>query len=132
MDVLLVAAEWRSRAFIRAQLKEEGYDVVGLGSWDEAELLLLTRAVRPHIVVFDVEGEPNPPACLRTLVRLVPPDRVLVLTSSSALSPDEVRGTGVSRVVARPFSVNDVVREVAAMIGPGAGTAGDGPDEAPQ
>jgi DNA-binding response OmpR family regulator len=132
VDVLLIAGEWRSRVFIRAQLKEEGYDAAGLGSWDEAELLLLARAVRPRIVVFDVEGEPNPPACLRTLVRLVPPDRVLVLTSSSALPPDEVRGTGVSRVIARPFSVSDVVREVTAMIGPGAGAAGGGPDEAPQ
>jgi len=86
-DVLLIGADWRLRALLRAQLIEEGFDVVALGSWDEAELLLRKRAVSARATVFDLEGEPNPQAALSTLARLVPPPTSVVLTSSAALPP---------------------------------------------
>jgi DNA-binding NarL/FixJ family response regulator len=115
MRLLLIAWEWRPRVLLRAQLREEGHDVFAAASWEEAELLLLTRAVRPEVVVFDLDAEPNPPASLRTLVHLVPPDRIVVLTTSAALSPDTVRAIGPSHVLARAFSVRDVIDAVRAV-----------------
>lgn len=101
-----------------AQLKEEGYDVLAVSSWEEAELLLLKGAVRATAGVFDLAGEPNPAASLRTLVRMVSPDRVLVLTSAAALPAGDIRDLGVTHVMARPFSVRNVLDAVARISGP--------------
>ena len=32
-DIILIGAEWRDRAMLRAQLIEEGYDVLALDEW---------------------------------------------------------------------------------------------------
>ena len=117
-DVLLIGADWRLRALLRAQLIEQGFDVVALGSWDEAELLLRKRAVSARATVFDLEGEPNPQAALSTLARLVPPPTSVVLTSSAALPPADVRRLGFDHVIARPHSIDDAVKAVAALVTP--------------
>jgi DNA-binding response OmpR family regulator len=115
MRLLIVGREWRPRTLIRAELQAAGYDVFAVGSWDEAELLLLKRAIHPEGVVFDLEGEDNPPAALRTLLRFVPPGQVVVLTQSAAMPVDDVRALGPVTVLARPFSVGDVVAAVGRM-----------------
>ena len=97
---------------LRAQLLEEGFDVEAVGSWDEAELLLLRRVRKPKLVLYDLTGEPNPEASLRTLRRVLTADRVVVLTAAGALSASAVGDLGFSRVLARPFSVQDVVTAV--------------------
>jgi DNA-binding NtrC family response regulator len=115
--VLLVGAEWHPRTMLRAQLIEDGMDVEAVGSWDEAELLLMRRALKPQLVLYDLAGEPNPEASLRTLARLVPTDRTIVLTAAGVLSPEAVGALGFSRVFARPFSVQDVVTAVRRVLG---------------
>lgn len=110
--ILLAGGSWRPRALILAQLQEEGYDVTAVETWDEAELLLLKRAIDPAFVVLDVEGESHVPASLETLKRLVDPARVLVLTSASVIPADSVRSLGFQYVLARPYSVGDVVKVV--------------------
>jgi hypothetical protein len=133
MDLLLIAWEWRPRMLLRAQLKEGEHDVLAVGSWEEAELLLLEGAVRATAVVFDLEGEPNPAASLRTLVRLMAPERVLVLTSAAALPAGDVRDIGFPHILPRPFSVRQVLDAVARIAGRRQpGQAGSRADEAPE
>lgn len=107
-DVLLVCADWRLRAPLRAQLVEDGHDVTALETWDEAELLLRTRALRPRAIVFDLEGDSNPQASLATLARRGDPAPVVVLTSLAALPAGEVRALGFVHVLPRPFMIRDV------------------------
>jgi CheY-like chemotaxis protein len=114
--ILLAGGDFRPRALILAQLQEEGYDVTAVDTWDEAELLLRKRAVRPDAVVFDVEGEENAEAALTTLARLVAPARTVVLTSSGGVRPADARSHGFNQVLARPYSVGDVVKAVAATL----------------
>ncbi len=115
--LLVVGVEWRLRALLRAQLLEDGYDVTALGIWDEAELLLRTRALLPDAVVFDLPGEPNPEAALQTLARLVPFDRALILTSSDTLAPDRIAALGFTHVLARPFQIRTIVEAVSRLLG---------------
>jgi DNA-binding response OmpR family regulator len=114
--ILLAGGTWRPRALILAQLKEEGYDVTAAETWDEAELLLRTHAVRSDATVFDVEGEGHPEAALATLGRLVGAPRVLVLTSPSQLPAATARSLGFEHVLARPYSVGDVVAAVRTLL----------------
>jgi DNA-binding response OmpR family regulator len=115
--VLLAGGDFRPRALILGQLQEEGFDVTAVETWDEAELLLRQRAVRPDAVVFDVEGELHPDAALATLARLVVPTRALILTSASGVSAADARRLGFDHVLARPYSVRDVIETLAALLG---------------
>ncbi len=121
MSVLIIGREWRPRTLIRAELETAGYDVFAVDSWDEAELLLLKRAIRPSGVVFDLEGEDNAAASLRTLLKLVPPRRIVVLTQASAMTAEEIRAVGPMMVLARPYTIADVVAAVGGIGGPDAG-----------
>ncbi|MBI2833953.1 MAG: response regulator [Acidobacteria bacterium] len=108
-QILLVGAEWKPRALIRAQLIEEGHEVEAVESWEEAELLLRRRARQPLVLIIDLAGEPHAAAALATLKRLFETDRALILTSASALSSNDVQDAGFPNVLARPFSIGDVV-----------------------
>ncbi len=116
--ILLAGGDWRSRALILAQLKEEGCDVTAVETWDEAELLLRKHAVRPDAVVFDVEGEGHAEAALATLHRLAGAARSLVLTLSSLLPAPSVRSLGFEHVLVRPYTVGDVVAAVRTVLAP--------------
>ena len=107
--ILLAGGGWRPRALVLAQLQEDGYDVTAVETWDEAELLLRKRAVKPDVLVFDLEGEPQPEAALVTAAKLVDPARAVVLASASTLHADTVRAHGFVHVLTRPYSVGDVV-----------------------
>ncbi len=110
--ILLAGGAWRPRALILAQLKEEGYDVTAVETWDEAELLLLKHAVHPDAAVFDTEGEARPEPALATFARLLGPSRIVVLTSASQMPAEKLRVLGFEHVLARPYSVGDVVAAV--------------------
>ena len=116
-DVLLAAADRRLRAPLRAQLIEEGYGVLAVASWDEAELLLSKRAAQPRVVVVDLDAESNPAAILPTLARLVAPATVIVLTSAGAPNAADAGAHGLEHVMARPFSIGEVVERVRSLIG---------------
>ncbi|MDE3156625.1 MAG: hypothetical protein KGN76_16105 [Acidobacteriota bacterium] len=116
-DILLVSAEWRLRVAIRAQLIEEGFEVEAHEAWDFAELLLRSGARRPRLLIFDATAEDHPAALLRTLSHLMAPERVLVLTAPSLLAPADIAAVGFPHVLARPFSVSDVVSRAAQILG---------------
>lgn len=114
-DILLIGREWRSRALARAQLLEDGFDVIAVESWREAGPILRSKS-RPLVVVFDLAGEPRPAAILKTLRRLISGDRVLVLTAAGALRSDEIRQLGFQEVLARPFSVGEAASATAKLV----------------
>ncbi len=113
--ILLAGGEWRPRALVLAQLVEQRFDVTAVETWDEAELLLRKRAVKPAALIFDLDGEPQPEAALTTAAKLVEPQRVVVLTASSVVAAEAVRARGFVHVLARPYSVGDVVQAAASI-----------------
>jgi hypothetical protein len=42
-DIILLASNWQPRALVRAQLIEEGFDVVAMDDWSAAAALLKDR-----------------------------------------------------------------------------------------
>lgn len=115
-DILLIAAEWRPRALINAELLEQGFDVVAVETWDEAELRLRARAVRPRLTIFDVDGDDHPEAALTTLAQLVRADEVLVLTSESVLPAARLAAMGYRHVLPRPFMIKAIVAQARTLL----------------
>lgn len=113
-DIVLLGVEWPSRALIRAQLIEEGFDVVAADTWP-AMRRHLRPGRKPRLALVDVRGLPNPRGVLNDLRVLMKPDRVLVLTAMGTVPPADVESLGF-RALARPMAIEDIVAAAARMI----------------
>ena len=109
-DIVFLAAEWQPRALIRAQLIEEGWEVVATSSWPMMRRHLRPGS-KPRLAIVDLKDLPDPQSVLRDLRVLMKPERVLVLSAIGTIPPAEIERLGC-RVIRRPFVVDDVVRAI--------------------
>lgn len=113
---MLLAPEWAGRAPLRAQLIEEGFEVVAVDTWESARPQL-RPGMKPGLVIVDLHGLENPETVLDNLRILMNPSRVLVVTALGTLPPAQVEGLGF-HVLRRPVSVGDIVASVRSLLGP--------------
>jgi hypothetical protein len=101
---------------MRAQLLEEGFDVVATDTWPMMRRQLRPGS-KPALAIVDLKGLPNPQEVLTELRVLMKPDRVLVLTALGTLPPPEMERLGF-HVLTRPVTVEDIVAAAAQHIRP--------------
>jgi len=109
-DVVLLGTEWKARALLRAQLIEEGFDVVATNTWAMMRRHL-RPGIKPRLAVVDVKGLDEPERVLRDLAVLMRPDRVLVVTAAATISPSEIAALGF-HVLSRPLTIAAIVGAV--------------------
>ena len=109
-DVVLLDADWQSRALIRAQLIEEGFEVVATETWTMMRRQLRPGA-KPRLAIVDLKDLPDPQAVLRDLRVLMKPEQVLVLSAIGTLPREEIERIGF-HIVPRPFVIKELVQEV--------------------
>jgi len=113
-DVVLLATGWRPRALLRAQLIEQGFEVVATNSWPMMRRHL-RPGMKPHLAIVDVQGLPDPFTVLADLRVLMKPEQVLVLTALGTVPVAEVERLGF-HALQRPITIEDVVRTAARLI----------------
>jgi DNA-binding response OmpR family regulator len=111
-DILLIGAGWRPRALLRAQLIEEGFEVLATDDWSTARRYLRPGR-KPRLVIADLQGLPEPDRALSELRVLMKPDRVLVIAAAGTVPNAEIEALGF-RVVKRPISIGKIVEAAAA------------------
>jgi hypothetical protein len=116
---VLLAAEWQPRVLIRAQLIEEGFEVVATDTWPMMRRHL-RPGLKPRIAIIDLKGLTDAERVLNDVRVLMNPDRVLVLTALEAAPAADAKGLGF-RVLSRPVAIEDVVRAAADAIDPAGG-----------
>lgn len=107
---MLLGVDWQARALLRAQLIEEGFDVVATDDW-AAMRRQLGPGAKPRLAIVDLKSLPNPRQVLDDLRVLMQPDRVLVLGAIGTVDADEIARLGF-RAVSRPIVIDDVVKAV--------------------
>lgn len=113
-DIVFLDADWQSRALIRAQLIEEGFEVVAAESWTMTRHHL-RPGFKPRLAIVDLKGLPDPQKVLRDLRVLMKPERVMVLSAIGTIPGEEIERLGF-HVVPRPFLIEELVREVRRII----------------
>ena len=113
-DVVLLATEWQPRALLRAQLIEEGLEVVAADNWTMTRRQLRPES-KPLLVIVDLQGLPAPDVVLKDLAILMRPDRVIVLTAIGTVAPAKIGALGF-QVVKRPIRLGNVVAAVVGAI----------------
>lgn len=109
-DIVFLAVEWQPRALIRAQLIEEGWEVVATSSWPTMRRHLRAGS-KPRLAIVDLKDLSDPQSMLRDLRVLMTPERVLVLSAIGTIPAAEIERLGF-RVIPRPFVIEEVVRAV--------------------
>jgi hypothetical protein len=120
-DVVLLSADWPSRALIRAQLIEEGFEIVATSTWTMMRRHLRPGS-KPGLVIVDLQALADPDRVLQDLHVLMDPERVLVLTAIGTMTAKDVERLGF-HVLPRPFTVRDLVHIAQRRLGesPGIG-----------
>lgn len=113
-DIVLLATEWRPRALLRAQLIEEGFEVVATDTWTTMRRCLRPGA-KPLLAIVDLQGLPQPDHVLKDLKTLMKATRVLVLTAIGTVVADDLQASGF-HIVKRPIPIGGVVAAAAAII----------------
>jgi hypothetical protein len=112
-DIVLLATDWQPRALIRAQLIEDGFDVVATDTWPTARRCLRPGS-KPRLVVADLKGLSNPSDVLNGLGVLMGPAHVLVLTGIGTLPRAEVEALGF-HTLSRPIAIRQIVDSAARL-----------------
>lgn len=115
--IILVEQEWPARAYLKAQLEEDGLWVVALPAPSDAIAYLERWGIVPALLILDLSRQL--PEELPLLLDLIHRNRdvpIIVLKSPMVAGQPEVEARA-ARVLARPFSVDDVVRAVAEVLG---------------
>jgi hypothetical protein len=113
-DIMLLGPEWPQRALLRAQLIEEGYDVVAVDTWP-VPMTYRRPGMKPRLLLIDLQGLPDPQQTLREVAFVVPPDRVLVVTALGTLARDDVQRLGFA-TIERPVTVGQIVAAAGALL----------------
>jgi len=100
--ILVVGREWKFRALLRAQLREEGYDALGFETLQDAE----SEATGAAALIFDT-SEASPTDWQPVLQRLATQLPVVIVAGA----PEEVNVPG-AKLLRRPLSLGDIVAVV--------------------
>ena len=111
-EILLIAAGWRLRALVRAQLLEEGFEVRALPALEVALAYLSRGGERPALILLDTLGVAFDAQAMSDLRQLS--GQAPLILCAGACSPVEAwqEGWATARVLRRPFRVGDLVEEV--------------------
>jgi hypothetical protein len=115
-DVVLLSADRNTRAPLRAQLIEDGFEVLATDTWAMMREHLRPGS-KPRLAIVDLQGLENPQEVLDGMRVLMKPDRVLVVTALGTVPPEKVAGAGF-KVLGRPASIEQVVAAARAAIVP--------------
>lgn len=116
-QVLLVAAEWRARALLLAELQEAGYEVVALPGLRLVVSALATHRAQPLAAALDVTGDPHAsPEGVEQVLELLGDTPVVLLVGAyqaATYAPLEPR---VARWLVRPVRVERIVEAVRELV----------------
>ena len=112
-DVLLVAADWQSRALLLAQLQESGYSVTTAPALRHAYRALIGQRVHPRLILLDTTGDEDATLpYVEQLGELAPGIPTVLLIEAHRLQEWQPLQDRVAQILHRPVSVGDVVEAV--------------------
>ena len=102
MAAILVVKDWKERAFIRAELIEEGIRTFAVEKMGDAEEWLADTKVLPIIIIYDTNNQDNPTQDLKRLSELASRIPVLVITTPAEKREINFDELGLKHVIKRP------------------------------
>ncbi|MCI0454014.1 MAG: hypothetical protein L0Y68_03335 [Candidatus Dadabacteria bacterium] len=113
---IIIARDWKERAFLRAELIEEGITALAVENMSDALEWLSNQGALPMIIIYDTNNQDKASQDLERLTKLVSRIPVLILTSSLDTKDNEYEKLGFKHIIKRPISIGDLVTYVKVII----------------
>lgn len=113
---MLMMGKWQERAFVSAQLQEEGYRVKAFPDIDTAAAFLCKTSSLPDVAVLDLKGVVVPVEKLKALKRLLGKVPLVLCTAPYSRDQEAEEVLRPAEVLVRPFTVKDVVEAVKKLL----------------
>ncbi len=114
---ILVMKHWKERAFLRAELIEQGVRTLAVETIDDADEWVSDNRVIPLIFIYDNRLQDNPSEDISRLRMYVSTAPILILAGAEEKNTSEIRSLGFAHVILRPVSIGEVVKEVKEISG---------------
>ncbi|HLE24181.1 MAG TPA: hypothetical protein VI935_00865 [Thermodesulfobacteriota bacterium] len=109
---IIVVKDWKERAFLRAELIEEGVRTFAVERMGEAEEWLADPEMLPIIIIYDTNNQDSPSRDLMRLSELITHIPVLIITSFLEKGASNLEELGFKHIIQRPIRIGDVVKYV--------------------
>lgn len=111
--LLLIAADWQSRALALAELQERGYDVTAVPGLRHAVKALVDERVAPGLIVLDVHDDDDAtPRRVEQLLDLAPEAPLILIVGVYDRATWEPLRARAAAWLQRPVSVGEVAKAV--------------------
>jgi DNA-binding response OmpR family regulator len=108
---IAVIKDWRERAFLRAELIEEGINTFAVETMNEAKEWLGDPRLFPLIIIYDTQFQDNTSQDIEYL-REYSRAPILVVASSAEKKTHEIENLGFRHISPRPTTIGDIVDRV--------------------
>ncbi len=108
----MIAADWRLRALVRAQLLEEGFPVRALPALEIALSHLTAGGERPGLIILDTQGVEFDAQAVSELRQLSAQAPLILCEGAWSRVDARQEGLSAARVLRRPFRLGELVEEV--------------------
>ncbi|MDW8059851.1 MAG: response regulator [Thermomicrobium sp.] len=115
--VVIVEPEWPTRSYLRAELRELGYEVLAFETAEEAERSLEHWGFQPSLLVLDLSRSGSEATGVAQLLARFPDTPLLVIASPLRALPQHVQRR-VTRLLRRPASVHELVQAIRELVPP--------------
>jgi len=106
---ILVMKEWRDRAFLRAQMIEEGIRTLAVETMNEADEWISDERLAPMIIIYDNRSQESPLEDIERLSKHIPSIPILILAGDERQTQG-FKNSGFEHIIRRPASIGDVVK----------------------
>ena len=109
---IIVIKDWKERAFLRAELIEEGIKTFAVETMDDAKGWLSDPRVLPIIIIYDTQFQDNPHQDTEHLRKYISDVPILIITSRFEACPY----SGFKHIIRRPVTIGDIVGRVKGIL----------------
>ncbi len=118
-DLLLIAADWQSRALTLAELQEAGYEVMAVPGVEYALRALRRGLVAPPLIVLDVHDDPvATPERATRLMELAPGVPLVLIVGVYDRATWQPLKSQVAAWLERPVTIGQIITTVRAFAAP--------------
>jgi len=110
--IVIAGKDWQSRALLRAQLLDEGFDVEAHETIPEALVTLEPGTGLPDLFIADISASDDPSADVEALSawsRKVP---IWIIASRAYIIEKGLKGHGFEMILLRPVDVDELVDQI--------------------
>ena len=111
-NILIAGKDWQSRALLRAQLLDEGFEVEAHETIPDALAALTPGAKLPDLLIADISASDDPSADVEALTAWSLKIPIWIIASRTYIVEKGLKGHGFDMILLRPVDVGELVDQI--------------------